>query len=357
MAHETIDESRLHEFLGQAVADLGAAWSATLVLIGERLGLYRAMAAAGPLTPAELAERTGTSERYVSEWLANQAAGGYVTYEPETGTFRLPPEQALVLADESAPVYLPPAFQAVEALAHDEPAVREAFRSGGGIGWHDHHPSLFDMTERFFRPGYRAHLVSDWLPALDGVVEKLEEGARVADVGCGHGASTLIMAEAFPSSEFVGFDFHPASIEAAEASARRSGLNGRVRFDVAPATAYGGGPYDLVTHFDCLHDMGDPTGAAHHTRETLADDGTWMIVEPFAHDRLEDNLTPVGRIYFAASTQVCTPCSLAQDVGRALGAQAGEARLAEVIRGGGFASVRRAAETPFNLVLEARPSA
>jgi SAM-dependent methyltransferase len=350
-----IDQARLDELMGRFVGDLGAAISAALVVIGDRLGIYRAMADGEPVTAEELAERTGTDSRYVREWLSNQAAGGYVTYHPGAGAFSLSPEQAFALAQEGSPAFVPGAFQVATAAIKDEEKVADAFLSGGGVGWHEHHHDLFTGTERFFRPGYAANLVSSWIPALDGVQAKLEAGALVADVGCGHGASTILMAQAFPRSEFRGFDYHAPSIDRAREAAREAGVDGRVRFEVAPAKEYGGGDYDLVTMFDCLHDMGDPVGAAAHVRATLAADGTWMLVEPYAGDRLEDNLSPVGRVYYGASTLVCTPASRDQEVGLALGAQAGEVRLREVARAGGFRRFRRATETPFNLVLEARP--
>jgi len=351
----TIDQAKLEAFMARFVQELGAAASAPLVLIGDKLGLYRAMADGEPVSPAELAERSGTRERYVREWLCQQAASGYVEYEPATGTFRLPPEQAMALADESSPAFIPGAFQVVAAMVKDEPHVRERFRSGAGFGWHEHHHDLFEGTERFFRPGYLANLVSAWIPSLDGVQAKLERGARVADVGCGHGASTIIMAQAFPASTFVGSDYHEGSIEAARRAAERAGVADRVTFEVAGAAELSGGPFDLVCVFDALHDMGDPVGVARRVRGQLADDGTWMVVEPFAGDAVEENLNPVGRVFYAASTLICTPASLSQDVGLALGAQAGAARLSEVLREGGFSRVRRCAETPFNLVLEARP--
>jgi SAM-dependent methyltransferase len=355
MSATEIDQAKLEAFMGQAVTDMGAIISAPLMVIGEKLGLYKAMAHAGPLTSAEIAERSGAAERYVREWLGNQAAGGYVTYDPETDRYTLPDEQALALADEDSPFYILGIYDSIASLYADEDRILEAFRSGGGMGWHEHDHRLFRGTERFFRPGYRASLVAEWIPALDGVQEKLERGATVADVGCGHGASTIIMAEAFPNSQFFGFDYHEQSIERAREAAEQAGVADRITFAVAAAKDYPGSGYDLVCVFDCLHDMGDPVGASAHVLETLADDGTWMIVEPFANDRVEDNLNPVGRMYYAASTVICTPASLSQEVGLALGAQAGEARLTEVLKEGGFTRVRRATETPFNLVLEARP--
>jgi 2-polyprenyl-3-methyl-5-hydroxy-6-metoxy-1,4-benzoquinol methylase len=341
--------------MGRFVQDMGAAATAPLVLIGDQLGLYKAMADGEPVTPAELAQRTGCRERYLREWLCQQAASGYVEYDPATGAFRLPPEQALALAVDDSPVFVPGAYQLLAAIIKDQPHVAERFRTGDGLGWHEHDHDLYEGTERFFRPGYLANLESSWLPSLDGVVDKLTAGARVADIGCGHGASTILMARAFPASTFVGSDYHEASIEAARRAAERAGVADRVSFEVASAADFGGGPFDLVCVFDALHDMGDPVGAARHVREQLAPDGTWMVVEPYAGDRIEDNLTPVGRIFYAGSTMICTPASLSQDVGLALGAQAGERRLTEVLNAGGFSRVRRSAETPFNLVLEVRP--
>ncbi len=350
-----IDEAKLEAFMGQAVSDMGAIISAPLIMIGEKLGLYKAMAHAGPLTPREIAQRSGASERYVREWLGNQAAGGYVTYDPDTERYTLPDEHALALADEDSPFYILGVYESIASLYADEDRITDAFRTGAGMGWHEHDHRLFRGTERFFRPGYRAHLVSEWIPALDGVQQKLERGAKVADVGCGHGASTILMAKAFPNSEFFGFDYHADSIERAREAAREAGVDERITFAVDSAKEYPGHGYDLVCVFDCLHDMGDPVGASRHVLETLDSDGTWMIVEPFANDRVEENLNPVGRIFYGASTVICTPASLSQEVGLALGAQAGEARLTEVLKQGGFARVRRASETPFNLILEARP--
>ena len=351
---QAIDQAKLDDFMGRFVGDLGAVVSAALVVIGDRLGLYRAMGDGHPVTAEELAQRTRTDSRYVREWLSNQAAGGYVGYEPAAEAFFLSPEQAFALAQEGSPAFVPGAFQLATALVKDEPKITEAFRSGAGVGWHEHNHDLFSGTERFFRPGYSANLVSSWIPALDGVQAKLEAGALVADVGCGHGASTILMAEAFPRAEFVGFDYHAASIDHARGAAAQAGVEDRVSFEVASAKEYPGEGYDLVCMFDCLHDMGDPVGAAAHVLGTLEADGTWLIVEPYAGDRFEDNLNPVGRVYYGASTLVCTPASRDQEVGLALGAQAGEGRLREVVSAGGFTRFRRAAETPFNLVLEAR---
>jgi 2-polyprenyl-3-methyl-5-hydroxy-6-metoxy-1,4-benzoquinol methylase len=349
------DEAQLMQFVFRAVDEVGAALNAGLVVMGDKLGLYRALAGEGPLTAAELAGRTGTGERYVLEWLNAQAAGGYIGYEPATGRYALAPEQAVALTDADSPAYLPGLFQLALGALHDSPRIVEAARSGGGFGWHEHGEDVHHGCERFFRPGYHAHLVGEWLPALEGVVGKLERGARVADVGCGHGASTVLMATAFPHATFSGSDYHAGSIETARRRAAEAGVAERVRFSAEPAQAYSGTGYDLVTMFDCLHDMGDPVAAARHVLGTLDPDGTWMIVEPNAGDRVEDNLNPVGRVYYGFSTLLCTPASLAQEVGLALGAQAGEARIREVVLEAGFTRFRRAAETPFNLVFEARP--
>ncbi len=349
-----IDQDKLNQFLGQVVGELGAAMNAALVLIGEKLGLYKAMAGAGAITPAELARKTNTDERYVREWLSAQAAGGYVTYDAATQSFTLPNEQAFALAEEDSPAYLPGAFHIVSAIMKDEPKLTEAFRSGDGVGWDEHDAALFIGTERFFRPNYAANLVSSWIPALDGVEAKLKRGARVADIGCGHGASTILMAKAYPNSQFVGFDYHGPSVGFARRSAAKTGAK-NARFEVSTAKDFHGAKYDFVTFFDCLHDMGDPVGAAQHVREMLNPDGTWMIVEPFAHDALEKNLNPVGRVFYAASTMICTPASRAQEVGLCLGAQAGEQRMRKVVTDAGFTKFRRATETPFNLVYEARP--
>ena len=350
-----IDGDKLMQFVFQAVGEVGATLNTALVVMGDRLGLYRALAEAGPLSPAELAERTGTSERYVREWLNTQAAGAYVTYDPDSGRYTLPPEQAAALTDPNCPVYLPGFFQTALGSVMDSPKIVDAARSGAGFGWHEHVHDVHEGCERFFRPGYNAHLMAEWLPALDGVVGKLERGALVADVGCGHGASTILMAQAYPNSTFAGSDYHDGSIETARRHAQEAGVAGRARFETSPAAAYGGTGYDLVTMFDCLHDMGDPVGAARHVHGTLKPDGTWMIVEPMAGDRVEENLNPVGRAYYGFSTLLCTPASLSQEVGLALGAQAGEARIRDVVTAGGFTRFRRAAETPINIVYEARP--
>jgi len=350
-----IDEAKLNAFMGQAVQDMGAAMHAALVVVGDKLGLYKAMAGAGATTPAQLATKTGTDERYLREWLNANAASGYLTYDPATKTYTLPPEQALALAVEDSPAFLPGAFQIIAALMKDEPKITEAFRTGHGVGWHEHDADLFQGTERFFRPNYAANLISQWLPSLTGVEAKLKAGARVADVGCGHGSSTILMAKSFPNSTFFGFDYHPASIQWAQKAAKDAGVSDRITFQIAAAKDFPGSGYDLVTFFDCLHDMGDPVGASKHVRSALAPGGSWMIVEPFANDRVEDNLNPVGRIFYSASTMICTPASRSQEVGLALGAQAGEARMAEVVTSGGFTRFRRASQTPFNLVFEANP--
>jgi 2-polyprenyl-3-methyl-5-hydroxy-6-metoxy-1,4-benzoquinol methylase len=349
-----VNEAKLKEFLQKAIGDVGAGMSAVLVLIGDQLGLYKAMAHAGPMTPAELAARTGTAERYIREWLANQAAGAYVTYDPATGEYTLPDEQASALADEDGPFFMAGSFQSIAAMWAAEPRATQNFRTGAGMDWCQHDHRLFVGTERLFRPGYIGNLTSQWIPALEGVEAKLRQGIKVADIGCGHGASTIIMAKAYPNSQFTGFDYHEGSIAVARERARLAGIADRVHFEAARSTDYPGKNYAFVTHFDCLHDMGDPVGAARHVRETLTSDGTWMIVEPFANDKIEDNLNPIGRMMYAASTMICVPASLAHN-GPALGAQAGEARLRDVALSGGFTRFRRATQTLFNLVLEARP--
>lgn len=347
------DEAKLQAFLGKVVGDVGAAMSAALVVLGDRLGLYRAMADGTSVTAAELAKRTDTAERYVREWLDGQAAAGYVTYDAQTRRYALPLEHAVALTDSNSPAFVPGLYQVTAAIWAAESRVAERFKSGEGMCWGEHHPCLFEGTERFFRSGYLGNLLSSWIPALDGVEAKLQAGARVADVGCGLGASTILMAQTFPKSRFWGFDSHVQSIELARQRAVAAGVADRVVFDVAKATDYPGHDYDLVAHFDCLHDMEDPVGAARHVHETLTKDGTWMIVEPFAGDRPEENHNPVGRVFYAASTMICVPHSLSQH-GPALGAQAGESRLREVVQTGGFTRFRRATETPFNLILEAR---
>jgi 2-polyprenyl-3-methyl-5-hydroxy-6-metoxy-1,4-benzoquinol methylase len=350
-----VNQATLEEFVVKAVGDLGSALTAALVVIGDKLGLYKAMATAPPLTPAELATRTGTAERYVREWLNAQAAAGYVSYDAASGRYFLSPEQATALADETSPAFVLGGFQAMTAAMKAAPKVAEGFTTGKGLGWHEHDPDLFEGTERFFRSGYKANLTTSWIPALDGVEAKLRSGAKVADVGCGHGASTILMAQAYPMSTFFGFDYHGPSIERARQRAAEAGVSDRVRFEVAKAKEYPGTNFDFVACFDCLHDMGDPIGAAAHVHGSLHPDGTWMLVEPFASDRVEENLNLVGRVFYSASTLICTPASLAQEVGMALGAQAGESRLREVVTAGGFTRFRRATQTPFNLVFEIRP--
>lgn len=354
-APAALDEQKLMDFVYRAVDEVGATLNTALVVMGDRLGLYRALAGSDPLTAGELAAQTGTTERYVREWLNAQAAGGFVAYDGRSDRYSLPPEQATALTDESSPAYLPGFFQIALGSVLDSPRITDAVRSGDGLGWHEHGHDVHEGCERFFRPSYDANLVGSWLPALDGVVEKLERGTRVADVGCGHGASTILMAESFPRSTFVGSDYHEGSVVTARERAANAGVGDRVHFEAAAAAAHPGTEYDLVTMFDCLHDMGDPVGAARHVREMLSPDGTWMIVEPAAGDRVEDNLNPIGRAYYGFSTLLCTPASLSQDVGLALGAQAGEARIREVVEQAGLGRFRRVAETPFNLVFEARP--
>jgi 2-polyprenyl-3-methyl-5-hydroxy-6-metoxy-1,4-benzoquinol methylase len=347
--------TNIEQFLGKMLGDLGAAISGSLVLIGDKLGLYRALAEHGPLSSEQLAKQTNTTERYVREWLAAQAAAGYVDYDATTHRYSMNEAQIAVLADEKSEYCMLGGFECTASTYKDEPKITEAFRTGRGVGWHEHSQCLFRGTERFFKSGYAAHLVQDWLPALDGVVEKLKRGGKVADVGCGHGASTILMAQAFPNSTFVGFDYHLASVHRAEQLAKEAGLADRCRFEVGAAKDYPGNNYDLVTFFDCLHDMGDPVGAATHVRQSLAKDGAWMVVEPFASDNLAENLNPIGRIFYSASTMVCVPASLSQEVALGLGAQAGEARLRKVIEAGGFTRIRRATATPFNMILEAKP--
>jgi 2-polyprenyl-3-methyl-5-hydroxy-6-metoxy-1,4-benzoquinol methylase len=337
------------------VTDFGATFHAALISIGDKLGLYKGLAAGGAQTPGELAKRTGTTERYVREWLCNQAAGGYVTYDAASGKFSLSEEQAFALADDNSPAFLPGAFQVALGAIQARDQLEDQFKTGKGMGWHEHNTNVFVGTERFFRPGYAANLIASWIPALEGVEAKLKAGAKVADVGCGLGASTILMAKNYPKSEFVGFDYHDKSIETAKQRAKGAGAGDRIKFAMAMAKDYPGKDYDLVTFFDCLHDMGDPAGASAHVPSTLKKDGTWMIVEPMAGDKIEDNLNPIGRAFYGASTLLCTPASLSQEVGLALGAQAGEKRLREVVLSGGFTRFRRATQTPFNLVFEARP--
>ncbi len=346
---------KLNELMGKLVGDLGAAIAGASVLLGDRLGLYKGMADGAPVTSSELAKKTGLHERYVREWLSGQAASDYIDFHPEKNAFSLSPEQAMAFAEEGSPAFFAGAFDVVQATYLDEPKVAEAFRTGKGVGWHEHSKCLFSGTERFFRPGYNTNLVSSWIPALHGVEEKLKAGTKVADVGCGHGASTILMAQAYPNSEFFGYDYHVPSIERAKLLAKEAGVGDRVTFAQATAKDFPGKDYELVAFFDCLHDMGDPVGAGKHVKETLAGDGVWMIVEPFAHDDLKDNLNPVGRVYYGASTFICTPASLSQEVALGLGAQAGERRLRQVVTQAGFSRFRRATETPFNMVLDARP--
>jgi SAM-dependent methyltransferase len=350
-----IDEQRLDEFVGRFAGDLGAVFHAATVLVGDQLGLYAAMGDSRPVTPAQLAERTGCDERYLAEWLAAQAASGYAEYDPSTQTFRLTEEQAFALTSPDNPLFAPGGMQVAASTIADVDLIAEAIRTGRGVDWGEHDDNLFQGTDRFFRPNYIGNLVDSWLPALDGALAELETGARVADVGCGYGSSTILMAKAFPSSTFVGSDPHGPSIERARKAAAEAGVGDRCRFEVATATDFSGSGYDLVTSFDCLHDMGDPVGAAAYIRSSLADEGVWLIVEPNAADRLEDNLNPVGRIFYSASTLICIPNSRSQEVGLALGAQAGEARTRAVVEQGGFTRFRRATETPFNLVYEVRP--
>lgn len=350
-----LDENKLNELLGNAIVDFGAAYHASLVVIGDKLGLYKALSEWGPITSIELAKKTGTSERYVREWLSCQAAGYYVSYNPDCREFYLTPEQAYILADESSPAFIPGAFQIAVSSIKSQNEIEKRFRNGKGFGWHQHDHELFEGTERFFRPGYLANLTTKWIPSLEGVEDKLKKGALVADVGCGHGASTILMAKTYPKSTFIGYDYHAPSIKRARQTAAETGVSNNTRFVITASNDYPGKDYDFVTFFDCLHDMGDPVGASSHVLQSLAKDGTWMIVEPFANDNLEDNLNPIGRAYYGASTLICTPASLDQEVGLALGAQAGESRIKDVVTKAGFKLFRRATETPFNLIFEAKP--
>lgn len=349
-----VDEAKLHDFIGKAVDEWGAALGALLTFAGDRLGLFKAMAGAGALTPEELASKTGTHPRMIREWLAAQAAGGIIAYDPATGRYTLPEEQAFALTDENSTAYIAGEYQTIAGLFKDEEKIVNAFRTGKGLGWGDHHHYLFQGTERFFKPNYVANLTTSWIPALDGVEAKLKNGgAKVADVGCGHGVSTILMAKAYPDSKIIGFDYHKPSIELARREAEKEGLK-NITFQVADATDYPGDDYDLVAFFDCFHDMGNPSGAAKHVLQTLRKkNGTWMLVEPFSNDRVEDNLNPVGRAFYSGSALICVPASLNEN-GPALGAQAGEAKIKEVVTGAGFSNFRRATQTPFNLVFEAR---
>jgi SAM-dependent methyltransferase len=350
---QTITEAKVEAFAGRLIEDVGAAMNSLLVHIGDRLGLWSALAALGPTTPTSLAEETSTNPRMVREWLSAQTASGYLTYDPDTGTFTLPPEHAFVLADENSPAAMAGGFQVLAAIGAEIDRAVEAVRTGKGLGWADHHPGLFEGVERFFRPAYRTQLTTTWIPALDGIADRLAAGGRVADVGCGHGASAIVVAEAYPQATVLAFDAHEPSIEIARERAADAGVGGRVTFGVAKARELPGDGFDLVMFCDCLHDMDDPLGAARRAAQVLAPGGSVMLVEPFANDRLEDNLNPVGRMYYAGSTLICTPCSLADD-GPGLGAQAGEARLRAILQEAGFTTLRRAAETPFNIVYEAR---
>jgi ubiquinone/menaquinone biosynthesis C-methylase UbiE len=349
-----IDTDKLNEFLGRFVADLGATFAASNVVIGHRLGLYQALAQ-GPATAGQLAEATQTNPRYIAEWLRGQAAGGYVEYDPATGAYSMSEEQAFALADPEGGVYAPGAFVLALGTLKAEPRITEAFRTGAGMGWHEHDHDVFTGCEQFFRPGYIANLIPSWIPALDGVEDKLRAGAKVADIGCGLGASTILLAQAYPNSAFTGSDYHDQSIEIARTRAADAGVADRITFEVASAASFSGTGYDLAATFDCLHDMGDPVGAARHIRQALKPDGTWLVVEPYAADEVADNLNPVGRVYYNASTQLCVPNALSQPGGCALGAQAGEATIRQVVTDAGFTRFRRAAETPFNLVYEVRP--
>ncbi|MBY2988213.1 class I SAM-dependent methyltransferase [Rhizobium leguminosarum] len=348
------DMQKLDALVGRLVGDVGAAMSGALVVLGDQVGIYKAMADGTPMSVQDLAKKTGIKERYLREWLSAQAAADYVAYDEKTDRFSLTPEQAMVFGEENSPAFFVGAFEVVQSMWMDEPKVADAFRTGKGLGWHEHSTCLFRGTERFFRPGYNSHLVNEWIPALGGVEEKLKAGASVADVGCGHGASTILMAQAYPASRFTGFDYHGPSIERAKVAAKEAGVSDRVSFEQGSAAEFPGRGYDMVAMFDCLHDMGDPVGAGRHVKDTLGPNGTWLIVEPFAHDHLKDNLNPVGRVYYGASTMICTPASLSQEVGLGLGAQAGEMKLRKVALDAGFTHFRRATETPFNMVFEVR---
>ena len=349
-----INEEKLHELLGKVVVEMGAAANGPLITIGDKLGLYTTLSEQGPMNSAELASATGTAERYVREWCSAQAASGYINYNEEADNFSMSPEQSMAFGNRNSPVFMTGAFYAITSLYHDEPKMMEAFKTGEGVSWGNHNKCLYCGTEKFFSPSYEGNLIQSWIPSLEGVEEKLKNGAKVADIGCGHAASTIIMAKAYPNSTFYGYDYHGDSIEQAKLRAQDAGVS-NVTFEVTTAKDAPGSDFDFITFFDCLHDMGDPSGACSHAKDMLKDDGSCMIVEPFALDSLQENLNPVGRAFYAFSTQLCVPCSLNQEVGLALGAQAGEKRLKEAIMGGGFTRFRKATETPFNLILEARP--
>lgn len=349
-----INENKLNELLGKMVTEMGAAAIGPLVIIGDKMDIYKTIENEGSLTSQELSKKTGLSERYLREWLAANAASGYINFDETNESFSMSPEQAFVFSNKESPVLMTGAYYGISSMYHDVPMMEEAFRTDEGVAWGDHHSCLFCGTEKFFRPSYEANLVSNWIPALEGVAEKLGKGAKVADVGCGHAASTMIMAKAYPNSEFTGFDMHKDSVDHAKRAAKKENIK-NVEFEIATAKDFPGSDYDFITFFDCLHDMGDPEGVCRHVKEVLKPDGACMMVEPFANDDLKDNLNPVGRAFYSFSTLLCTPCSKSQEVGLALGAQAGEKRLGEVARAGGFSKFRRATETPFNLILEARP--
>ncbi|MEE9364962.1 MAG: class I SAM-dependent methyltransferase [Cellulophaga sp.] len=349
-----LNEDRLNELLGKVVTEMGAAANGPLITIGDKLGLYKTLSESDSMSSQQLADDTSTAERYVREWLSAQAASGYINYDSNSNTFSMSPEQTAVFGNNKSPVFMTGAFYAISSLYFDEAKIENAFKTGAGVSWGDHNSCLFCGTEKFFSPSYEGNLIDNWLPALDGVVEKLKEGAKVADIGCGHAASTIIMAKEFPNSTFIGYDYHSKSIDQAKERAKEANVT-NVSFEVATAKDFSGKDFDFICFFDCLHDMGDPVGACTHAKEALKPDGTCMIVEPFAKDSLAENLNPVGRAFYAFSTMLCVPCSLNQEVGKALGAQSGEKQLKEVITKGGFARFKRATETPFNLILEARP--
>ncbi|KAA5823518.1 class I SAM-dependent methyltransferase [Algibacter amylolyticus] len=349
-----LNETKLNDLLGKVVTEMGAAANGPLVTIGDKLGLYKTLSESGAMSSQQLADATNTAERYIREWASAQAASGYINYDENTNTFSMSPEQTMVFGNAKSPVFMTGAFYAISSLYFDEPKLEKAFKTGDGVSWGDHNTCLFCGTEKFFSPSYEGNLIDNWLPSLDGVVEKLKQGAKVADIGCGHAASTIIMAKAFPNSTFVGYDYHEKSIEQAKERAKNAGVT-NTSFAVAKAKDFPGKDYDFITFFDCLHDMGDPVGACNYVKKALKPDGTLMVVEPFANDSLQENLNPVGRAFYAFSTLLCVPCSLNQEVGKALGAQSGEKRLKQTITAGGFSRFKRATETPFNLILEARP--